>query len=91
MIVRGNPIPNSATTVRRASLVALGGITEDFTSVEDYDTWLRLAEAGATFEFVDRILGAYSVGGSNISTFSMAQLSRLRALFERHRDGGGLG
>lgn len=84
MIARGNPIPNSAAVVRRASLTAIGGITENFTSVEDFDTWLRLAEAGGAFSYVDLSLGGYSVSGNNISAFSKKQLLRLRELFEHH-------
>jgi glycosyltransferase involved in cell wall biosynthesis len=84
MITRANPIPNSAAVVRRASLTALGGITEDFTSVEDFDTWLRLAEAGGVFRYLDWSLGGYTSSTSNISAFSKKQLLRMRALFERH-------
>jgi glycosyltransferase involved in cell wall biosynthesis len=84
MVTRGNPLPNSAAVVRRPTLVALGGITEDYTSVEDFDTWLRIAEAGGIFRFVKWDLGAYAVTESNISKFSWKQLRRQRALFERH-------
>ena len=84
MIVRGNPVPNSAATIRRSALTAMGGITEDFTSVEDFDTWLRLAESGGKFRYVDLVLGGYSVTGNNISTFSNKQLLRMRELLEHH-------
>jgi hypothetical protein len=84
MVSRGNPVPNSAAVVRRESLLALGGITEDFHSVEDFDTWLRLAEADGVFRYVKDTLGSYAITDSNISKFSLKQLLRQRALFERH-------
>jgi glycosyltransferase involved in cell wall biosynthesis len=84
MITRGNPIPNSAAVVRRGLLERLGGITEDHRSVEDFDTWLRAAEAGARFRFHDEALGFYSASEDAISRFSEKQMETQEALFARH-------
>lgn len=84
MLTRGNPIPNSAAIVRRATLERLGGIAEDLNSVEDFDTWLRFAELGARFRFVPEVLGSYSVSQAGISTFGPRQYAIQRALFAKH-------
>ena len=39
-----NPIPQSATMVRREVFQELGGYREDMRFAEDYDLWLRMAE-----------------------------------------------
>ena len=82
----GNPVPNSAALVRRRLLLGVGGICEEraIVAVEDFDTWLRLLEAGAQIYFLNRVLGSYWVGEDGISAFSMRQIDRQIALFERH-------
>jgi glycosyltransferase involved in cell wall biosynthesis len=84
MLTRGNPIPNSAAIVRRSWLTRIGGIAEDLSSVEDFDAWLRLAEAGARFRFVDEELGYYALTENSISVFTERQLVVQRRLFEKH-------
>lgn len=82
----GNPVPNSAAVVRRSLLIQIGGICEERTivAVEDYDTWLRLLEAGARMRFLDQVLGSYWIGEDGISAFSRHQIDRQIALFARH-------
>ena len=86
MIVSGNPVANSAAMVRKSAFDQLGGLCEDraLSAVEDFDFWLRLAEAGMRFTFVDEVLGNYWVGVDNISTISSKQISREIALHQRH-------
>lgn len=87
MIRRSNPVATSGATVRREALLAMGGFCEDrsLASVEDFDLWLRLAAAGYRFRYLPEVLGAYCVGGDQISNFS-TQYDRQRALFERQLD-----
>jgi hypothetical protein len=86
MIVSGNPIANSASMVRKAAFDQFGGLCEDraLSAVEDFDLWLRLAEAGRGFKFVDEVLGNYWVGIDNISTIASKQIARELALHQRH-------
>ncbi len=88
LVMFGNPIPNSSVLVRKSKLLSVGGIVEDpeLVAVEDFDAWLRLAEAGAHFCFLDQVLGSYWIGSDGISAFSMRQITRLTAVFERHVD-----
>lgn len=86
MALFGNPVPNSAAVVRRSLLMEIGGICEDqaIVAVEDFDTWLRLVEAGARMRFMDQVLGSYWIGSDGISAFSRRQIDRHIALFKRH-------
>jgi glycosyltransferase involved in cell wall biosynthesis len=85
MIRFGNPLPTSATTVRRELMVAIGGFDEsrDLASVEDFDAWLRLASQGASILLIPEALGWYWVGSDQISTFGPRQYERQGNLFRR--------
>lgn len=84
MALWGNPIPNSSVTVRRSNLLEIGGFSEQPDVVEDFDGWMRLAEAGARFGFINEVLGTYWVGSDGISAFSERQIAQEKVLFERH-------
>lgn len=47
------PVTTSMFLVKRSSLVAVGGFDERLQCLEDYDLWLRLAEASNYFGVVD--------------------------------------
>jgi glycosyltransferase involved in cell wall biosynthesis len=79
MLLFGNPLPNSAVVVRRSRLEQIGGISERPDIIEDFDTWLRLAAAGARFHFLDRTLGTYWVGEDGISKLSREQIGKYEA------------
>lgn len=85
MLSRGNPIPLSASIVRRSLLenrfFQLGLSSLSF---EDLDIWLSLARAGAKFIFINRPLGYYWVGSNNISSANDAQIYRLRGIYLKH-------
>lgn len=86
MFLFGNPIPNSATLLRRSWFEKIGGMSEDksLVALEDFDAWLRVAEAGGCVRFLDRALGSYWVGEDAISAVSPALVQRNVALYERH-------
>jgi glycosyltransferase involved in cell wall biosynthesis len=85
MIRFGNPLPTSATTVRRELMMEIGGFDEsrDLASVEDFDAWLRLASRGAIMLLIPEPLGWYWVGSDQISTFGLRQYERQANLFNR--------
>lgn len=80
----GNPVPNSAAVVRRSLLLQIGGICEDRSIIEDFDTWLCLLESGARIRYLNQILGNYWVGEDNISAFCRRQIDMHISLFKRH-------
>ena len=55
-----NPIPALTVTMRTSAVRAVGGYARWIWGVEDYHLYLKLAHAGWTFAFVDRILARYS-------------------------------
>ena len=68
---RGNFLTTSAIVVRRAALEAAGGFDTrpEYFTVEDFDLWLRLAEAGRRFALLPDVLGDYRrhAGGASAS------------------------
>jgi glycosyltransferase involved in cell wall biosynthesis len=91
LLFRGNSLSTSATVVTRAALQKVGGFSEDprFNGVEDYELWLRLAQAGCRIAYFHEILGTYAVGGhgitSRIEEHCAHYLNVLQAHFESWR------
>jgi hypothetical protein len=52
-------------------------------SFEDFDTWIKIAERGARFLFINRSLGYYWIGEDNISKINQRQLDRHSYLFSQ--------
>lgn len=87
LLLYGNHLMNSATVVNRAFLRAHDiRLTEDpgFVTCEDYDLWLRCARLGATYAFVDEILGIYAVASGSGSGNYVRHLDRVRQLVRWH-------
>ncbi|MFA4885827.1 MAG: glycosyltransferase [Desulfotomaculaceae bacterium] len=58
LLFKGNTLHISATVVNRKAVLQAGGFTEDSSlGAEDYELWLRLAYAGASFGFIESFLG----------------------------------
>lgn len=76
-------IPNSSVVLSRELLLEAGGISEDksLISVEDYDTWIRIASLTDRFYRVPLPLGFYSIGENNISAASTIQIDRINYLY----------
>jgi glycosyltransferase involved in cell wall biosynthesis len=83
MIRFGNPLPTSATIVRRELMMEIGGFDESSDLVEDFDAWLRLASRGALMKLIPESLGWYAVGSDQISTFNLRQYEQQSNLFMR--------
>lgn len=70
LLVEGNLLSPSATLVRRDLLISrdiLFREDNEFVTAEDYDLWLRLANAGAKFKFINSVQGEYSIHSINSS------------------------
>jgi teichuronic acid biosynthesis glycosyltransferase TuaG len=85
LLFKGNCLSPSAVAVRRQAVLDVGGFTEDRRShgVEDYDLWMRLADAGAKIHFLHETLGTYVLHGSNMSEMGDFQ-EREGVVLERH-------
>lgn len=60
-LVIENFIPPSATLVRQDALAEVGGfdVTPALQHIEDYDLWIRLADQGYRFVFLDEVTARY--------------------------------
>jgi glycosyltransferase involved in cell wall biosynthesis len=69
LITTGNILVNSSVVVRKKSLLDLGGISEEksLVGMEDFNTWLRLAQKGNSFTHLALKLGSYRVHSENTS------------------------
>jgi glycosyltransferase involved in cell wall biosynthesis len=67
LLAKGNNISTSSVVVRKSVLERVGGFCEnpEYISAEDYDLWMRLALNGASFKYVDQILGGYRIHALN--------------------------
>jgi glycosyltransferase involved in cell wall biosynthesis len=64
---RSGAIPNPVCTMRRSAMMAVGGYRQSFNVSEDYDLFLRLAEAGGQLANLPLILGKYRQHLSSVS------------------------
>lgn len=69
LLERGNALVNSGVVVRRSTLLAAGGLSEDprVAAWEDYECWLRLARLTERFHRLGGALGFYWAGGGNVT------------------------
>jgi glycosyltransferase involved in cell wall biosynthesis len=70
LLLEGNCLSPSATLVRRDFLIRHGILfreNKEFVTAEDYDLWMRLAQAGAKFKFIHSVQGEYRVHAINSS------------------------
>jgi glycosyltransferase involved in cell wall biosynthesis len=85
LLERGNALVNSGVVVRRSTLLAAGGLSEDprITAWEDYECWLRLARVTERFRRVRGVLGFYWGGGGNVTApvRTVRNLTQLREMY----------
>lgn len=56
-------ITNQSTFFRRTKLMEIGGVDADLHYAMDFDLYIRLAQAGASFRWVDQYWGALRIHG----------------------------
>jgi GT2 family glycosyltransferase len=79
-LLAGPFITTSAVAARRQTVLAAGGFA-DWPVAEDFDLWLRLADAGAGWQFVEAALVDYHLTAGS----AMRTPSRRRSIAEHHR------
>jgi len=85
--LHGDPVLRKKMgTAARASL-QLGGFSEDrhIHGVEDYDLWMRMARAGASFYYLHEVLGSYRLHDESLSSgsdFVARELSLIESHFQ---------
>ena len=86
LLFEGNCVSTSAVVVKRGHLAAVGGFCEDaaIVTAEDYELWLRLAQAGARIGFIDDILGEYRLHAGNQSGAVLRNMAAVDEVGRRH-------
>ncbi len=72
LLLNGNGIALSSVVVKKEILLKVNGMNESpiFFAVEDYDTWLRIAQITNRFEYINKTLGAYRLHDGNIGNIN---------------------
>lgn len=68
LLLNGNDIALSSVVVKKEIFLKVNGMNESpsLFAVEDYDTWLRIAQITNRFEYINKTLGAYRLHDGNI-------------------------
>jgi GT2 family glycosyltransferase len=89
LLIRNGVGGTPMVTVRTTMLQAVGGFDEELGSMQDYDLWLRLAQAGARFHYIDEplTLCRYTTAGGGISTNVEKHFRAAEAIEAKHAKG----
>jgi len=86
VLSRTNPFIHSSVMMRTALVRRAGGYRAAFKAAEDYDLWLRMAEAGGVANLADRLI-QYRRHGSNLSRLDAIRQSFSVRLAQRSAAG----
>jgi glycosyltransferase involved in cell wall biosynthesis len=83
-----NRIPMSGVCARRGLVESVGGFDEapELQHIEDWDLWIRLAEAGAEFVFTDQATCGYRKHPAAATSDEAKCRKRMAALARKHRN-----
>ncbi len=86
LLFGGNCLSPTAIMIRRNVLIEIDGFAEDsaLVTAEDYDLWLRLAQRGTRFAFVDTPLSQYTLHAANSSGSIVRHMEAGLAVLDRH-------
>jgi glycosyltransferase involved in cell wall biosynthesis len=84
LLFRDNVIPTSSVFFRRSCLATVGFLDESLNQAEDYDWWLRFAEAGFQFGFIDAVLCRRRIHGGNLVNDWINRTESTLAVLDRH-------
>lgn len=86
LMTYGDVIPTSSAIVKKECFIKYGGFNEShhFSSVEDYDMWLRLALQKCKFMFINKKLGHYALTIGGISSNPYNAVDRNRIILEKY-------
>jgi glycosyltransferase involved in cell wall biosynthesis len=87
MLIYGNRVSTSAVMVNRSFLMKnelLFNESKEFISVEDYDLWLRIANLGGKYFFLEKPLGEYIIHDNNTSSNTLRSIQNLTLVLKYH-------
>lgn len=81
LILKKNLFALTATSVRKSTLVSVGGFSEknEYRTVEDYELWIKLSMKGS-FSYIDEPLATIVLHDGNYSKRADIQMEALHAL-----------
>jgi len=86
LLYEGNCMSTSAVLVKREWVERAGRFSEEpgFITAEDYELWLKLAQAGAKIGFVPEVLGEYLIHEGNQSRAALRNMEAVLAVVRHH-------
>jgi glycosyltransferase involved in cell wall biosynthesis len=87
LLMNSNALKTSSVVARKNILHAVGGMSEDaaLITMEDFDTWLRIAQVRGRFRRIPHALGYYWAGGGN-ATNPVRSLTALDQFEKKYDD-----
>jgi len=73
-LVKENKILAMSTLLKRSTVVELGGFDERYPMIDDWPLWLKLAENGVKFEYIDKVTAGYRKHNTNISKTGFSRI-----------------
>ena len=70
--------------LRRSSLTNVGGYNQDLPYCEDFDLWLRIADAGGKFDFTEEPLYLYRQRAGSMTKNAIGLLKALIPIYSRY-------
>jgi glycosyltransferase involved in cell wall biosynthesis len=68
LLMRFNPVPNTAAAFRRAAALEAGGYDPRYRWAAEYDLWLRIAERGNTVFALEEVLATRVMSTHNVAS-----------------------
>tara|TARA_Y100000816_G_C26087606_1_gene574176 strand:- start:814 stop:1707 length:894 start_codon:yes stop_codon:yes gene_type:complete len=86
LLINANAIINSTVCVKTKILKEVGMLdeSEDISSVEDYDLWLRIGNKTDNFKLINENLGGYEIHENNMSNFSIDSIKKIEKVYEKN-------
>jgi glycosyltransferase involved in cell wall biosynthesis len=88
LLIRGNRLSTSAVVGKATMFKAVGGFSEEpsFVTAEDYELWMRLAQANYSFRFISDVLGVYRIHPESASSATQRHLLAELSVINTHFD-----
>jgi len=86
LMVNGDALANSGVVIKKSIINRVGGLSEETSLVaaEDSDLWLKISMITDKFMYIPKTLAAYWIWEGNATEISEKQLSRVKALSDKH-------
>lgn len=86
LLFEGNCLSTSAVLMKSELFFKIGGFCEaqEIVTAEDYDLWLKAAREGASFGYVDHVLGEYRLHDGNNSHAAERHYNAVNCVLDRH-------